>query len=73
MRQAAPEAFYRLVDVTYERRSVAVTCPSGFDILMPRTLATAAVNRLLHHARAVITEGPSLRLSEVTAGRGVVR
>ncbi|MEX5249879.1 ATP-binding protein, partial [Kocuria sp. CPCC 205260] len=51
--QAAAEAFYRLVDATYERRSLAVTSnihPAGFDTIMPKTLATAAVDRLLHHA-----------------------
>lgn len=73
--QAAAEAFYRLVDATYERRSLAVTSnihPSGFDTIMPKTLATAAVDRLLHHAHVIITEGTSLRLSEATAGRGVI-
>ena len=73
--QAAAEAFYRLVDATYERRSLAVTSnihPSGFDTIMPKTLATAAVDRLLHHAHVIITEGSSLRLSEATSGRGVV-
>ena len=73
--QAAAEAFYRVVDAAYERRSVAVTTnlhPSGFDTIMPKTLATATVDRLLHHAHVVLTEGTSLRLSEATAGRGVV-
>ena len=73
--QAAAEAFYRLVDATYERRSLAVTSnlhPAGFDTIMPKTLATAAVDRLLHHAHVIITEGTSLRLSEATAGRGVI-
>ena len=73
--QAAAEAFYRLVDATYERRSLAVTSnlhPAGFDTLMPKTLATAAVDRLLHHAHVIVTEGTSLRLAEATAGRGVV-
>lgn len=73
--QAAAEAFYRLVDATYERRSLAVTSnlhPSGFDTIMPKTLATAAVDRLLHHAHVIITEGTSLRLTEATAGRGVI-
>ena len=46
--------------------------PSGFDTIMPKTLATATVDRLLHHAHVVLTEGTSLRLSEATAGRGVV-
>ncbi|ELB86918.1 IstB domain-containing protein ATP-binding protein, partial [Rhodococcus wratislaviensis IFP 2016] len=73
--QAAAEAFYRLVDAAYERRSVVVTSnlhPSGFDTIMPKTLATAAVDRLLHHAHVVITEGTSLRLQDATAGRGVM-
>ncbi|MGD6980992.1 IS21-like element helper ATPase IstB [Citricoccus zhacaiensis] len=73
--QAAAEAFYRLVDATYERRSLAVTSnihPSGFDTIMPTTLATAAVDRLLHHAHVIVTEGTSLRLTDATTGRGVV-
>lgn len=73
--QASAEAFYRLVDATYERRSLAVTSnlhPAGFDTIMPKTLATAAVDRLLHHAHVILTEGTSLRLAEATAGRGVI-
>jgi DNA replication protein DnaC len=69
------EAFYRLVDAAYEKRSLAVTSnihPAGFDQLMPKTLATAAVDRLLHHAHVVITEGGSHRLQQATAGVGVV-
>jgi DNA replication protein DnaC len=45
--QDAAEAFYRIVDAAYERRSVAVTSnihPSGFDTIMPKTLATATVD-----------------------------
>lgn len=73
--QAAGEAFYRIVDAAYERRSVAVTSnihPSGFDTIMPKTLATAAVDRLLHHAHVVVTEGTSLRLTDATNGKGVM-
>jgi DNA replication protein DnaC len=46
--------------------------PSGFDSIMPKTLASAAVDRLLHHAHIVLTEGTSLRLAQATAGKGVV-
>ena len=73
--QAAAEALYRVIDAAYERRSVAVTSnlhPSGFDTIMPKTLATATVDRLLHHAHIVLTEGTSLRLTEATAGKGVI-
>lgn len=72
--QDAAEAFYRVIDAAYERRSVAVTSnlhPSGFDTIMPKTLATAAVDRLLHHAHVVVTEGGSHRLTEATDGKGV--
>ena len=73
--QDAAEAFYRVVDAAYERRSVAVTSnikPSGFDTIMPKTLATTTVDRLLHHAHQVLTDGRSQRLEEALAGKGVV-
>ena len=72
--QEAAEAFYRVIDAAYEKRSVALTSnlhPAGFDTIMPKTLATAAVDRFLHHAHMVLTEGGSLRLAEATAGKGV--
>jgi DNA replication protein DnaC len=72
--QAAAEALYRLADAAYERRSLIVTSnlhPSGLDTIMPKTLATATVDRLLHHAHLILTEGKSLRLAEATAGKGV--
>jgi DNA replication protein DnaC len=70
----AAEGLYRLVDAAYERRSVAVSSnlhPSGFDELMPKTLATATVDRLLHHAHLCQTSGESVRLSQALAGKGV--
>ena len=73
--QDAAEAFYRITDAAYERRSLAVTSnihPSGFDTIMPKTLATATVDRLLHHAHLVQTTGDSHRLAEALAGKGVV-
>src|SRR5436190_39339 len=73
--QDAAEAFYRITDAAYDRRSVAVTSnihPSGFDTIMPKTLATATVDRLLHHAHLVLTKGDSHRLAEALAGKGVI-
>ncbi len=72
--QDAAEAFYRVIDAAYEKRSVALTSnlhPSGFDTIMPKNLATPAVDRFLHHAHMVLTDGPSIRLEEATAGKGV--
>ncbi len=69
----AAEAFYRVVDAAYERRSIAVTSnihPSGFDTIMPKTIATATVDRLLHHAHVITTKGDSHRLQQALAGHG---
>lgn len=71
----AAEGFYRLVDAAYEKRSLAVSSnlhPAGFEEIMPKTLATATVDRLLHHAHVVVTQGDSFRLTQATAGEGVV-
>jgi DNA replication protein DnaC len=71
----AAEALFRLVDAAYEKRSIALTSnihPAGFDELMPKTLAAATVDRLLHHAHVLITDGSeSYRLAQATAGKGV--
>jgi hypothetical protein len=37
--------------------------PAGFDELMPKALATATVDRLLHHAHVCVTQGESFRLA----------
>jgi len=73
--QDAAEGLYRLVDAAYEKRSVAISSnlhPAAFDELMPKTLATATVDRLLHHAHVCQTSGDSVRLSQALAGQGVM-
>ena len=71
----AAEALFRVVDAAYEKRSIAISSnihPSGFDELMPKSIATATVDRLLHHAHVLITDGQdSYRLAQATAGKGV--
>lgn len=70
----AAEGLYRVVEAAYERKSVAVSSnlhPSGFDELMPKTLATATVDRLLHHAHLCQTSGDSIRLAQALTGKGV--
>jgi DNA replication protein DnaC len=70
----AAEGLYRLVDAAYEKRSIAVSSnlhPAGFDELMPKTLATATVDRLLHHAHVCQTNGDSVRLTQALSGKGV--
>ncbi|MBA2463427.1 MAG: ATP-binding protein [Nocardioidaceae bacterium] len=72
--QDSAEGLYRLVDAAYEKRSVAISSnlhPAAFDELMPKTLATATVDRLLHHAHACQITGESVRLTQALAGPGV--
>lgn len=71
----AAEGLYRLVDAAYEKRSLALSSnlhPSGFDQLMDKTIASALVDRLMHHAHAILTEGESVRLADAMSGKGVV-
>jgi DNA replication protein DnaC len=67
----AAEGLYRLVDAAYEKRSLAISSnlhPSGFDEIMPKTIAGATVDRLLHHAHLCVTTGDSIRLAQATTG-----
>lgn len=69
----AAEGLYRLVDAAYEKRAIALSSnlhPAGFDELMPKTLATATVDRLMHHAHLCQTAGESIRMSQALAGTG---
>jgi DNA replication protein DnaC len=70
------EALFRVVDAAYEKRSIALTSnihPAGFDELMPKTMAAATVDRFLHHAHVLLTDGvESYRLTQATAGKGVM-
>ncbi|RAX45345.1 ATP-binding protein, partial [Arthrobacter sp. AQ5-05] len=71
----AAEGFYRIVDAAYEKRSLAISSnihPAGFDQLMPKTLATATVDRLLHHAHVCQTSGESVRLIQAQSGKGIL-
>lgn len=71
----AAEGFYRIVDAAYEKRSLAISSnihPAGFDQLMPKTLATATVDRLLHHAHVCQTSGESIRLIQAQSGKGTL-
>jgi DNA replication protein DnaC len=69
------EAFYRIIDTAYERRSIILTSntrPDGFDSIMPKTLASAGVDRLMHHAHLVNTSGESFRLVQAKNGGGFI-
>jgi DNA replication protein DnaC len=70
----AAEGLYRLIDAAYERRSLAISSnlhPSGLDQLIEPGIAGALVDRLLHHAHVLVTEGDSIRRVDATAGKGM--
>jgi hypothetical protein len=46
--------------------------PSGVDEILPKTLAGATVDCLLHHAHLGNTTGDSVRLVEATTAKGVM-
>jgi DNA replication protein DnaC len=72
----ATEGLYCLVGAAYEKRSVAVSSnlhPTGYDELMPKTLATATLDRLLHQAHRYQTFGESVQLKQATSGKGLCR
>ncbi len=70
------ESLYRVVDCCYEKTSMIVTSNypiASFDeIIMPRSLAAALVDRLCHHGHLIETKGDSIRLTQALSGRGVV-
>ncbi len=68
------EALYRLVDAAYEKRSLILTSnlhPVASTRSFRRPSPPAAVDRLLHAAHVIVTEGRSHRLTEALDGRGV--
>ncbi len=73
VRAEAAEALFRVIDAADERRSVAISSnihPGGFDEILPATLATAAVDRFMHHAHIVVTEGDSYRFAQARDEQG---
>ena len=71
---AGAQGLYRIIEAAYEKTSIALSSnihPAKFDQLMPKTIATAAVDRLLHHAHMITTSGDSIRMSQARNGKGV--
>jgi len=69
------EGFHRIVDAAYEKRSIEISSnlhPAGFDQLMPKTIVTATVDRLMHHAHLCQTSGESIRLIQAQNGKGIM-
>jgi len=64
----AAEHFFRFIAAAYERRSLIVSTNVSFerwtDFLPEETVATAILDRLLHHCHVIRLAGESYRLRE---------
>ena len=73
------QLLFRFVAAAYERRSLGVASHWPFEqwgrFLPEHSTAASLLDRLLHHAVVVVTEGESFRMTEArarTAGRGAL-
>ena len=68
------QLFFRLVAAAYERRSLGIGSHWPFEdwgrFLPEHTTAVSLLDRLLHHAVVVVTEGESFRMKEARSKGG---
>lgn len=68
------QLLFRLVAAAYERRSLAVASHWPFDqwgrFLPEHTTAVSLLDRLLHHATVIVTDGESYRMRDARQRRG---
>ncbi len=68
------QLFFRVVAAAYERRSLAIASHWPFEewgrFLPEHTTAVSLLDRLLHHATTVATEGESFRMRDARARGG---
>jgi DNA replication protein DnaC len=70
------QLLFRLVAAAYERRSLGIASHWPFDqwgrFLPEHTTAVSLLDRLLHHASVVVTDGDSYRMREARAKGGTI-
>jgi hypothetical protein len=70
----AAQLLFRLVSAAYERRALGIASHWPFDqwgrFLPEHTTAVSLLDRLLHHAQVVVTDGDSYRMREARARGG---
>jgi DNA replication protein DnaC len=68
------QLLFRLISAAYERRALGLASHWPFDqwgrFLPEHTTAVSLLDRLLHHANVVITDGDSYRMREARARKG---
>ncbi|MFZ0171002.1 MAG: IS21-like element helper ATPase IstB [Acidimicrobiales bacterium] len=71
------QLFFRLVAAAYERRSLGIASHWPFEdwghFLPEQTTAVSLLDRLLHHANVVVTDGESYRMREAKQKGGGAR
>ncbi|HEV8064424.1 MAG TPA: IS21-like element helper ATPase IstB [Acidimicrobiales bacterium] len=71
------QLFFRLVAAAYERRSLAIASHWPFEdwarFLPEETTAVSLLDRLLHHANVVVTDGESYRMREARQKGGAAK
>ena len=71
---AGTQLLFRFVAAAYERRSLGVASHWPFEswgrFLPEHTTAVSLLDRLLHHASVVVTEGESFRMKEARVRGG---
>jgi len=67
--RTAATALFTLISARYERGSIVLTSNKGFaewgDVLGDTVIATAILDRLLHHSYVLNIRGESYRLKEM--------
>jgi DNA replication protein DnaC len=73
----AAQLLFRLVSAAYERRALGIASHWPFDqwgrFLPQHTTAVSLLDRLLHHANVVVTDGDSYRMRQARARGGTAR
>ena len=68
------QLLFRVVAAAYERRSLGIASHWPFEswgrFLPEHTTAVSLLDRLLHHANVVVTDGDSYRMREARAKKG---
>jgi DNA replication protein DnaC len=70
------QLLFRVVAAAYERRALGIASHWPFEswgrFLPEHTTAVSLLDRLLHHASVVITDGDSYRMREARARKGTI-
>ncbi|MFQ6084417.1 MAG: ATP-binding protein, partial [Candidatus Aminicenantia bacterium] len=68
MTQYTVDEFYEIISRRYEKSSVIITSNKSFeewgDVFWDPVLATAIIDRLIHHSKIIVIKGASYRMKD---------